>query len=103
MTHMATPYRPPVDTPLRVWLLDYSTEFDWVVAESADHAKQLCMDDHGWEPDDLEDATITVLPDDQLLPVYMDEPYRDPTPHVTLTAAEWCQRSKPGILATTLF
>lgn len=104
MTKMATPYLPPVETTLRVWLLDYSTEFDWVIAESAEAAKQVCMDEHGWAADDLEGATITALPGDKLLPVFMDEPFREPTPQVELTAEQWCQRyGKPCILATTLY
>lgn len=102
MPELATPFLPPVDTPLRVWLLDYSTEFDWVVAESAEHAKQLCMDEHGWDAEDLDDVRVEALPDDYILPVYIDEPFRFPTPMITLTAAEWCQRQKPGILASTL-
>lgn len=98
------PYRPTEPTTLRVWLLDYAGESDWVIAETADEARAMALADHGWNPQDLDEhVTITALPAADPLKVYQGEPYQEPTPSITLTAAEWCQRSGAGVLATTLF
>jgi hypothetical protein len=87
-----------------LYLID-DGERDWVVAESPEAAIAENASLHGYTPEEYvaeHSPTVTRIPDDELVKVYQDTPYRDPTPYITKTAAEWAAESD-GVIATSVY
>lgn len=77
-------------------------ERHWYSATSRDdaigqHSALIGEDAESLIADGME---VTQLDDDELLTIYLDEPFRDPSPKATKTAAEWAAGGRDIIGAT---
>lgn len=67
---------------------------DWIVAESADEARQIAFE-HSGKSDEYADLEYTQCPDDQPLTINEDGN------ETTKTCAEWCTINGKGFLCST--
>jgi len=81
-------------------------ERDWVSAASEKEAIGYLANLHGYASADEyredENPIVTPLLDSELLKVYQDTPFRDPTPSVTKTCRQWADE-REGIVASTSY
>jgi hypothetical protein len=75
-------------------------ERHWVSGESPDDAVSEFLRVTECDPYELKDAKVTQIPDDQLVKVYQDEPFRDPTPFIEKPAWQWAAE-RYGMVAST--
>lgn len=91
------------EQPLKVWFFDHGTEMEWYIAASENEARAFCLDENEWNPEDLDDCKVSLVPDDQHITITDDLPPRE---RETLTAAQWVRRlakhGKPLLLCTTM-
>ncbi|MBD3293400.1 MAG: hypothetical protein GF393_10785 [Armatimonadia bacterium] len=99
--------------PLRCFLIDDS-ERHWVSAHSAEHARQILIDEWGLLDSELDGAVIHELGPGTMIEVVQDEIILDEkyakkmlpprrTIVATATATEWCAHVGIGIIASTCF
>lgn len=78
-------------------------EQHWISAESEEEAVEVNATLYGYTPEQYRaefEPVVTMLPDNRVLRVYTDEPFRDPSPYVERTASEWAICEK-GLIGTT--
>lgn len=80
-------------------------ELYWVSAESPEEALRtncavfdMTLEEYVADCD----PQVRRLPDAEPVKVYQDTPYRDPTPSITKTAAEWAAE-KSGVVSTSAY
>ena len=75
----------------------FHNETEWFVAETADEALTLSMNESGLTSEDMEDDPFFQLPDDSELTI-IDV---DDNQKFTKTCRQWADESEPGFLCST--
>lgn len=85
-------------------------ETHWVSATSESQARQLLVEDHDFDEDDLKDCLVVTMHPTQKLYVRPDGYYSDPrdSPATAIcynvdTVFNWCQFTGVGLIASTCY
>ena len=78
----------------------FTNESDWFVAESAEHAQQLCIEHYGGLFSDEEFGTFEELADSSMLTISYEDAPEDQESRCKHTCRQWADVSMPGLLAS---